>query len=107
MVHSSLSMLMRLCYNRSQRVRGAASHPFSLASTGRSDTLISHSRNDPVFSDLIRRVAPIGLVTLITFFALLMFQWAKHLILPDMTLWESHAITAAFACLVAALGTYL
>ncbi|HSD84678.1 MAG TPA: GAF domain-containing sensor histidine kinase, partial [Anaerolineae bacterium] len=55
----------------------------------------------------IKRVAPLGLATLITFFALLVFQWAKHLILPDMTIWESHTITAVFACLVAALGTYL
>ncbi|CAG0937125.1 two-component system, NarL family, nitrate/nitrite sensor histidine kinase NarX [Thermoflexales bacterium] len=63
--------------------------------------------NDPVFSSRIKRVAPVGLVTLITFFALLAFQWAKHVVMPDMTIWESHAITAVFACLVAALGTQL
>lgn len=56
--------------------------------------------------DWLRR-SPWLQVTLLTFAGLLLYESTKELLLPDLSKWESHAITIAFGTLVAALGGWL
>ncbi|MGA2402662.1 MAG: PAS domain S-box protein [Syntrophobacteraceae bacterium] len=51
-------------------------------------------------------IAPLVLVAFSTFAAMSAFQWLKHFMLPNMTIWGSHFQTALFITAVATVGGF-
>lgn len=55
-----------------------------------------------------RSLARLLLITAaLSFIGMYAFQWAKHLVMPGITIWESHLLTNLFIALIFTLAIYL